>query len=192
MHALQARRELVGVLQAAHAGEGGAIRAYVGHHASLPRGPDRALLRRILVDEIRHRRWIAARLAELGASPRSSAERKLDLVGRSISAFCAVGGWFLPMYGAARLECDNIVEYEAAARLAHLAGLPHLVDPLLHLAEVEWDHEHDLRERTATHILWNFVPRWKPPPPRATIRERFERFVARPQAVRRRYNLLLR
>lgn len=188
----RARRELVRALQAAHAGEGGAIHAYLGHRASLPHGPDRALLRRILIDEIRHRRWIAQQLRALDAAPAPSSERKLRLAGRCIATFCAVGGWFLPMVGAARLEKDNIAEYEVAARLALLAGLAHLVEPLLHLAEVEWDHEHDLRARAVTHPLWRLTPYGPVPPSREGIRVRFREFTARPHAVRRAYSLLLR
>ncbi len=192
MDAVRARRELVRALQSAASGELGAIRAYLGHRASLPPGPDRALIREILVDEIRHRRIVIEMLAGLHASPDPRNERKLSIVGGAISTFCRVGGWFLPMVGAARLECDNIVEYEIAARLAHHAGLPALIDPLLHLAEVEWDHEFRLRSAAMTHRLWQFVPSWPIPSPRESIRGRFAAFSRRPVPVRRRFSLLVR
>ena len=188
----RARRELVRGLALAAAGELGATLAYLGHRASLPHGPDRALIRGILEDEIRHRRIVLGLLGGLGARPDARSERKLRLVGRSISAFCGVGGWFLPMVGAARFECDNIVEYELLARLAHHAGLPGLVEPLLHLAETEWDHELGLRRCAARHGLWRLVPRWPVPPPRASIRKRYAAFVRRPVPVRRRFSLLVR
>lgn len=188
----RARKELVRGLALAAAGELGAILAYLGHHASLPHGPDRVLLRRILVDEVRHRRIVQSLVTELGGHPDRKAERKLRIVGRSISAFCHVGGWFLPMIGAARLECDNIIEYEILARLAWHAGLPALIDPMLHLAEVEWDHEFLLRTCARKHPLWKLVPGWPVPPPRESIRERFEAFRRRPTFVRRRFSLLVR
>ena len=128
MNAAHARRELVRGLQLAASGEWGAIRAYLGHRVSLPPGPDRQTIREILGDEIRHRRLVIEMLGELGARPDPRSERKLNVVGGLIAAFCRVGGRFLPMVGAARLECDNIVEYEILARLAHVAGLPALVD----------------------------------------------------------------
>ena len=178
-------RSLARALQLAYSGELGAIHAYLGHRSSLPFGPDRAMIRRILVDEIRHRRSIGALLRSLGARPDRARERKMRRVGNAIAASCRVGGWFFPMYGAARLERANIVEYEVAARLALLAGRDDLVDRLLHYAEVEWDHERSLRERAATHRLWRLVPRWPPPPPRETIRERFRAFRERPCRVHR-------
>lgn len=187
-----ARRELVRGLALAAAGEWGAIRAYLGHRVSLPHGEDRRLIVRILKDEIHHRRAILAMLADLGGHPDPRAERKLDRVGRAIAAFCLRGGWFLPMAGAARLECDNIVEFELLARFAWWAGERGRVDALLGMAQAEWDHELWLRERAQTHPLWRLAFAWPTPPPRETIRARFEAFVARPTAVRRRASVLLR
>ncbi|MCP3915874.1 MAG: hypothetical protein GY711_09980 [bacterium] len=126
-------------------------------------------------------------LAELGAAPDERRERKMNRVGRTISCLCQLGGWFLPMYGAARLELDNIVEYEIAARLALLAECE-----LLTLGEVEWDHELWLREQASTHWAWKVMPRWKPPVPRASIRERYEAFAKDPRPIVCRRSLLTR
>lgn len=192
MDASFARQDLRRGLALAASGELGAIRAYLGHRRSLPPGPDRALLLRILKDEIRHRRRVIEMLGGLGGRLDRRAETKLYVVGSTIAAFCRVGGWFLPMVGAARLECDNIIEYEILARLAWWAGEQAQIETLLHYAEVEWDHEVWLRERAMTHPLWRFVACWPVPAPRATIRERFEAFTRRPSAVRRRFSLLVR
>jgi len=181
--ATDARRELIESLQLAYSGELGAIRAYLGHARTLRGRPERALVSRILKDEIRHRRRIGEMLAELGSAPEPRRERKMNRVGRTISCLCHLGGWFLPMYGAARLELDNIVEYEIAARLALLAGCEQYVDELLTLGEVEWDHELWLREQASTHWGWKVMPTWQPPPPRASIRERFEAFVKNPEPI---------
>lgn len=94
------------------------------------------------------------------------------LVGTVISWFCHVGGWFFPMYGAAKLERGNIVEYEVAARLARETGHDEYVESLLEMAEVEWDHELYFRTKAMSHWLWRWVPRWAPPPPRSSIRAR--------------------
>lgn len=193
MDVQRSRRELVRGLALAASGEWGAIRAYLGHRASLPPGPDRQTIREILVDEIRHRRLVIEMLGDLGAGLDPRSERKLNVVGGLIAAFCRVGGRFLPMVGAARLECDNIVEYEILARLAHGAGVPALVESLLHLAEVEWDHEARLRSCASRHVLWRFAGiGWPVPAPRASIRERFAGFLVRPTRVRRRRSLLVR
>jgi hypothetical protein len=176
----------------AYSGEWGAIRAYLGHRASLPFGEGRTAIRQILADEIRHRRTVLRMLGGLGGRPDRVAERKLTCVGGAIAAFCRVGGWFLPMYGAARLEADNIVEYEILARLAWWAGERHLIPELLHLAEVEWDHEARLRAFAASHRGWRWMPHWPLPARREEIRVRFDAFTRAPTEVRRRWSLLVR
>jgi len=74
------------------------------------------------------------------------------------------------MYGAGQLEQGNIVEYETAARLARAAGLEQYVEPLLKMAEVEWDHEAFFRAKAQSHWASSFVPLWPSPPPRENIR----------------------
>lgn len=191
MHPERARRELRRGLQLAYSGEWGAIHAYLGHHRSLPAGEDRALIRGLLVDEIRHRRVVLEVLRGLGGAPDPRSERKMHCVGRAIGAFCRIGGWFLPMAGAARLEGDNIVEYEVLARLAWWARLEGVVEPMLHLAEVEWDHEARLRACASRHRLRRLLA-WRAPPPRASIRAGYAAFTRAPEAVRRRRSLLVR
>ena len=175
-----ARRDLVLLLQLAHSGELGAIRAYLGHRATLVDPLERAQLGVVTRDEIRHRHCIAAMLARLGSAPDPRRERKMELVGRLIALSCVIGGWFVPMYGAGRLERSNVGEYEHAARLAVVAGLPVLTGALLDMAEVEWDHELWFRERAASHPGWRVFPHWAPLPPRAEIRASFAAFLADP------------
>jgi hypothetical protein len=175
-----ARGQLAFLLQLAYSGELAATRAYLGHRHSLRDREERAQLTKIIHDELRHRRCLLGQLRELGAAPLPARERKMELVGRFIAAFCQVGGWFLPMYGAGRLEAQNIREYEAAARLALVAGLPHFVDALLEMAEVEWDHERLFRGKASRHLFWHVIPAWALPPPREAIRASFEAFAASP------------
>ncbi len=181
MDATTARTRLIRGLQLAYSGEWGAVHAYLGHRAALRHGSDRQLIVDILKDEILHRRIVLRMLEALGAEPDPKRERKMRRIGRTIGCLCRIGGWYLPMYGAARLESANIVEYEDLARLAWFADREGDIDELLHLAEVEWDHEHWLRARAATRWLWRFSPRWAVPDPRPTIRERFETFRAAPK-----------
>jgi rubrerythrin len=175
-----ARAQLTFLLQLAYSGELAATRAYLGHRHSLRDREERAQLTKIIRDELRHRRCLLGQLRELGAEPLPARERKMELVGRFIAAFCQAGGWFFPMYGAGRLESQNIREYEAAARLALVAGLPHFVEPLLEMAEVEWDHERFFRDKASGHALWLLVPVWPAPPPREAIRASFAAFAASP------------
>ena len=186
MDATEARKRLVIALQMAYSGELGAAYAYYGHTKSLKRArhaADRVLIWRVFKDEVRHRAMIRTMLHGLGAQGDPRRERKLARIGKSIACFCRIGGWFLPMYGAARLERDNVIEYEIAAQLAWRAGTTDLVEDLLGLAEVEWDHELWLRERAMAHWMWKIVPGWQPPPARTTIRARFEAFRADPEAL---------
>ena len=192
MDRVVARAELVRGLQLAYSGEWGATRAYLGHRRSLRVGPDRDCITQILKDELRHRQSILRMLTALGSAPDPRCERKLNRVGCLISIMCRVGGWFWPMYGAARLERDNIVEYEILARLAWHAGLSEYVDELLHLGEVEWDHEYELRTRAMRHWMWKLVPGWKPPETRSSIRARFAAFERAPTPVERRKSWLVR
>ncbi|HKC60534.1 MAG TPA: hypothetical protein VKB92_10650 [Myxococcales bacterium] len=175
--AATARAHLVFLLQLAYSGELGAARAYAGHAASLRDPAEQAALRRICREEIRHRRCLRRMLAGLGAAPDPRRESKMDLVGRSISLFCQVGGWFFPMYGAGRLESQNIREYEHAARLAAVAGCDPLIEELLVMAEVEWDHERFFREKASSHPFWRVVPHWQVPAPRSSIRDDFTAFL---------------
>jgi rubrerythrin len=164
------------LLQLAYSGELGAIRAYLGHRHSMRSPSERNELLKILREEIRHRRCVLGQLSALGASPDPWRERKMDAVGRAIAAFCQVGGWFFPMYGAGRLESQNVREYEVAARLALVAGRAQFVEPLLEMAEVEWDHERYFHDKASGHPLWRLSPKWRRPPPRETIRESFREF----------------
>jgi rubrerythrin len=166
-HALGQLRFL---LQLAYSGELAAARAYLGHRHSLQDPVERAELTRIIRDEVRHRHCLLEMLASLGAAPSPARERKMERVGRAIAAFCRVGGWFWPMYGAGRLEAQNVREYEVAARLALVADRAALVEPLLDMAEVEWDHERHFRGKVLAHPLRRVVPLWPAPPPRESIR----------------------
>jgi rubrerythrin len=179
--ALFAREQLTFLLQLAYSGELAATRAYLGHRTSLRDPAERAELGRIIRDEVRHRHCVLHQLAALDAAPDPSRERKMGRVGRTISTFCLVGGWFFPMYGAGRLESQNVREYETAARLALVAGLDRFVEPVLEMAEVEWDHERYFRTKASCHALWSPMPKWSPPPPRETIRASFRTFERSPE-----------
>ena len=48
-----------------------------------------------------------------------------------------------------------------------------MVDCILTMAEVEWEHEFFFRSKVTDHWMLRVMKVWPPPPPKATIRERF-------------------
>jgi rubrerythrin len=165
---------LIAILQLAYSGELAAAYAYRGHWRSVRRADERESIRAIEEDEWRHRKLVGELLERLGSQPSKARERRAALIGRTLGFLCHVMGWLAPMYGAGRLESRNIVEYETAARYACEGGHADLVDCLLEMAEVEWQHEHYFRCRVMSHALGRRLPMWPQPPPRETIRIRFQ------------------
>jgi rubrerythrin len=167
-------RKLIRQLQGAHAGELAAAFAYRGHWKSLRSGADRDRIRAIEAEELHHRALVAGLLAQAGARPNKLREATFWCIGRTLGALCHVSGWFIPMYGAGRLERSNIVEYEDAAEYASRCGHEAMLDCLLEMAEVEWEHESYFRECVQRHWMSRFVPLWNDAPPKATIRARWQ------------------
>jgi rubrerythrin len=178
----EARRNLIALLQLAHSGELAATYAYDGHARSLRDPVERSEVEQIKAEEVDHRGRVRAMLDALGVAPESDRERKMGRIGTLIGAYCRIGGWFGPMYGAGRFERKNIGEYERAAGYAIGAGCPEFVEDLIHMAEVEWEHERYFREKAASHWLWRFFPTWDPPPPKSTIRAGVEALSSSPCA----------
>ena len=175
----KAQKLFVTSLQNAHAGELAAAWAYWGHYKSLfvTDKAEKAEIKQIMDDELHHRQRIREMLTELGYEPRFSRECLMFCIGFSIGILCLFGGWFIPMYGAGKLESTNIFEYEVAARLAHLSRNEKYVDVLLSFGELEWDHELYFRTKTQSHYLSDWVTMWEFPPPKEAIKKHFEQWV---------------
>jgi hypothetical protein len=169
------RDELVALLRLAYSAELAAYIAYHGHARSVRDPREKAEIRRIGRQELHHRRLVRDMLVALGAAPSPRLERKYRWIGRAIWLSCFVGGWFVPMYGAARLERGNIEEYVTAARLAAAAGRPEFVDDCLEMAEVEWDHEAYFHAKARTSWWMRVAPDWDDPPPRESYRAQVRR-----------------
>ena len=167
-----ARARLVRLLQHADSGELGAAIAYRGHAASLSNPAERRHVERIRAEELDHRQRVGCLLASLGGRPDRAVELRNWCIGTAIAAFCHVGGWYLPMYGAGWIERRNVAEYEHAAWLARVSGaLEHVgvldnVAELLSIADVEREHERYFRLKAASHPMARLLPVWRAPAPR--------------------------
>jgi hypothetical protein len=167
---MDARARLVNQLQRAYSGELAAAYAYRGHWKATRRSDERARIRAIEDEEWHHRRGVGDMLRSLGARPRVALEVRTWLIGRVLGVLCHVAGWFLPMYGAGKLESRNVEEYVVAARYAVACGRADLVGPLLGMAEVEWDHEAYFRSRVEGHPWLRWFPMWPAMPSRSSLR----------------------
>src|SRR6185436_19018026 len=177
---LSHRAKLIETLQMAYSGELAAGYAYRGHWQSVSDADERARIRTIEEEEWHHRKLVGEMLESLGGGPNKVREVRATLVGRVLGLGCHVSGWFAPMYGAGRLESRNIVEYETAARHALGCGREDLIDCLLTMAEVEWEHEHYFRACVMRHRWAKRFSIWPEPPPKETIRTSMNKILPLP------------
>ena len=168
------RDKLIHILQLAYSGERAAGYAYRGHWKSVADADERAHIKQIEEEEWHHRRLVGEMLVSLGAGPNKRRELRATIIGRTLSLLCHLSIWFFPMYGAGKLESRNIVEYETAARYARDTGRGDLVDCLLTMAEVEWEHEKYFRERVQLSRWLRLSGIWTKPPAKETIRNSFQ------------------
>ena len=176
------RRNLISILQSAYSGELAAAYAYRGHWHSLTDKEERARIEQIENEEWHHRQLVGEMLRGLNATPLKSREIRATIIGRVLGAMCHLTGWLAPMYGAGRLESRNIQEYEVAAGFARDCGQEGLVDCLLTMAEVEWEHEKYFRSRVLLHSLGRRLALWPEPRPKEMIRKSLASEVEREMA----------
>ena len=168
------RAQLIATLQMAYSGELAAGYAYRGHWHSVSASDERTHIKIIEDEEWHHRKLVGEMLQSLGSGPNRVREIRATVVGRVLGLLCHLSGWFAPMYGAGRLESRNIVEYETAARHARACGREDLIDCLLTMAEVEWEHERYFRMCVLRHRWSKRFTIWPEPPPKEAIRKSFE------------------
>ena len=163
-----ARDLLIRQLQGAYSGELAAGYAYRGHWRSVRDAAEIARIQQIEAEEWHHRELVGEMLRQLGAGPNRVREAIFWCIGKGIAFLCHVGGHYIPMYGAGRLESHNIVEYEDAACYALECGHEEMIDCLLTMAEVEWEHEKYFRSKAEG----GWIRLWDAPPAKETIRSK--------------------
>src|ERR1041384_2861384 len=169
------RAQLITTLQLAYSGELAAGYAYRGHWHSVSDPEERARIKTIEDEEWHHRKLVGEMLTSLGAGPNKWREIRATIIGRVLAFMRHVSAWFAPMYGAGRLESRNIVEYETAARHALGCGREDLIECLLTMAEVEWEHENYFRMRVLSHRWSRRFSVCPEPPPKEMIRKEYEK-----------------
>ena len=148
-----ARRNLIHILQNAHAGELAASYAYRGHWKSLKESAEKEQIKKIEAEEWAHRENVRKWLAHLGAKPNALREKIFWTIGRSLGLTCYVSGWFFPMYFAGRLESQNVQEYVDAAEFAKELGMHNCAEKMLEMSEAEREHEIFFSQTVANHRL---------------------------------------
>ncbi len=171
----EARRALIDLLKRAYSGERAAIFAYEGHSRSCWNFKETQEIMKIQDDEVRHRKRVKEILVELGEKPDKFLELRMWVIGKMVSASCMIGaflpfGWFFSMYGAGKLEANNILEYQDAAIYSYLAECNQFVPDLLEMSKTEWDHEKYFHDKARSHWLYKYVPAWKIPQPKEELR----------------------
>lgn len=163
-------KELVRILQYAHAGELGAARAYHGHWQAVTAKDEVEGIRRIEKEEWIHRGQVMRMLTRLHGKPFWPWELVIGTIGGTLGALCAYTGWFFPMYFAGRLEFGNVDQYEEAAFHAQKLGLKDMARELHAMTATEREHELFFMNKVEGHPLlpWvQFILRWGPPAPKA-------------------------
>lgn len=148
-----ARKNLIRILQNAHAGELAAAYAYRGHWKSVRNLEQKEQIKQIEAEEWHHRKSVLAWLEKLEAKPRKVREAVFWTIGRSLGVTCYISGWFFPMYFAGRLESQNVQEYVDAAEFAKELGLTDCEKEMLELSETEQKHEDFFKEIVQNHFL---------------------------------------
>jgi rubrerythrin len=167
------RSNLIEILQLAYSGELAAAYAYRGHWNSVSDSGEKTRIQQIEKEEWHHRNLVGEMLQKIGSQADRMREIRSFVIGQVLRFGCHISGWFLPMYGAGKLESRNVREYETAARYAFSAGFPEFVECLLTMAEVEWEHEYYFRSNVLRHPWSRRVRMWPAPPPKESIRNSF-------------------
>lgn len=158
-----AKTKLVELLQKAYSGELAAALAYNGHWKSLKDETEIRIVKKIELDEWRHRARIGEMLSELNIKPLFFREKVFYLLGRSIGIICRFCGNFLAAFFAGILENKNIQEYGQALKYAEELNLEIYFDDFKEMEIVEAEHEFVLREMIKANRffpLFAFVFRW--------------------------------
>lgn len=148
-----ARKNLIRILQNAHAGELAAAYAYRGHWKSVRNSGEKESIKKIEAEEWEHRANVRKWLEVLDAKPNDLREKIFWTIGRTLGLTCYISGWFFPMYFAGRLESQNVQEYVDAAEFATELGMDECAEVMMEMSRVEGEHETFFSQTVAKHKL---------------------------------------
>ncbi|MEK7723170.1 MAG: ferritin-like domain-containing protein [Acidobacteriota bacterium] len=152
----ETKKELIYLLQKAHAGERAAALAYNGHWKSLKDPKEIAQIQIIENDEWVHRARISEMLTEFGAKPLILRETLFFVIGWSVAIICHFCGRFCSTYFAGILENSNVCEYKTAFEYAETLGLKDYAKDFLEMEKTEMEHEIVLQKMIYQHPFLPF------------------------------------
>lgn len=129
------------MLVQAHAGELAAYHAYEGHYRSVSDHEQKVQINRIQREELDHLHEVSKMLHSLGAQPSVFKDLLYIIIGKTASFLCYITGWYLPMWGAKKIEAIGAASYWEIADMAMDTGHFQMSAKLCHMAETEEAHE---------------------------------------------------
>lgn len=155
MNNKDSQKRFIEILLNAYSGELAAALAYKGHWKSLSNPVEIAKIQQIENEEWKHRHSVGLMLIYFGEKPNKFREVRCWFIGTIIAMGCHLIGWFLPMYFAGKLESNNTIEYENAAKYAHNLNLIDFENELILMSAVEKEHELFFLQTISNH---KFLP----------------------------------
>lgn len=128
------------MLQKARSAELGAFLAYDGHRQSISDPKERAEIRKIQKDELKHLIIVSKMLKYLDAKPDRFRDTVFTVIGNTLGFLCHYTGWLLPMHGALILEKIGVHNYFEMLEASLNEGYPELAMTLDALTRSEQAH----------------------------------------------------
>lgn len=134
-------KALIDLLQSAYSAEKAAAFAYQGHAGSVKDKTEKIEIKQIEMDEWNHREEVLKIMNQYNIPVSKFYEIRFHIIGKIISSFCYVIGWFMPFYFAGRLESGNVCEYFRMMQYFHSLGIVEHNEVLYEMGIKEKEHE---------------------------------------------------
>lgn len=133
-------KKLIWLLKLSHGVEIGAIKAYQGHWNSVIAIKERAKIRAIQFEELRHKEDIEEFLRDLGSKSNDFIDLSFEVIGTIMGTLCYFTGRRLPNLAAGMIEIMGVVNYKIVAKEATNCRKHTMATALLEMAKTEEEH----------------------------------------------------